>query len=100
MRIIDLSTSIVPSPPEAPPLIRVEIAYASHADGAAQIERMFKVPAKHKYVWFEGRNKKRLAKECRYPFKPYPKWQSDLDLGVRSLDELASLRTAAPPVNE
>lgn len=45
MRIIDLSAPIVPSPPEAPPLIRVDIAYASHADGAAQIERMFQVPA-------------------------------------------------------
>lgn len=45
MRIIDLSAPILPSPPDAPPLVRVEISYASHADGAAQIERMFQVPA-------------------------------------------------------
>lgn len=51
--------------------------------------RCFTVPAKHKYIWFEGRNKKRLIKECRYEFKPYPKWQSDYDYGVRSLQELA-----------
>ncbi len=28
---------------------------------------------KHKYVWFEGRRRKHLAKLCRYPFLPYPK---------------------------
>ena len=44
MRIIDLSAPIVPSSPEAPPLIRVEVSYASHAEGAAQIEKMFQVP--------------------------------------------------------
>ncbi len=37
--------------------------------------QVFKVPAKHKYVWFEGRYKRQLYKACRYPFLPYPKWQ-------------------------
>lgn len=45
MRIIDLSAPIAPSPPDVPPLVRVDISYASHAEGAAQIEKMFEVPA-------------------------------------------------------
>lgn len=28
---------------------------------------------KHKYVWFEGRDRRRLRAACRYPFVPYPK---------------------------
>jgi hypothetical protein len=37
-------------------------------------KRVFTLP-KHKYVWFEGnrRERKQLAKLCRYPFLPYPK---------------------------
>lgn len=44
MRIIDLSTTIAPSPPDAPPFERVGIRYASHAEGAAQVEALLKVP--------------------------------------------------------
>jgi hypothetical protein len=50
--------------------------------------KWFKVPAKHKYVWFEGRHKKRLRKECRYPFKPYLKWHADYDSGIRAMEDL------------
>ncbi len=38
--------------------------------------KVIKEPAKHKYVWFEGKNKKSLRAACRYPFKPYPKWDT------------------------
>jgi len=48
-------------------------------DVVAKGWRVFKVPAKHKYVWFEGRNKKQLSKACRYPFLPYLKWQSSIE---------------------
>jgi kynurenine formamidase len=44
MRIIDLSATIKPSPPQAPPFERVEINYAGHAAGAAQIQAMLHVP--------------------------------------------------------
>jgi kynurenine formamidase len=44
MRIIDLSATIAPSAPDASPLQRVEIHYAGHAAGAAQIQAMFQVP--------------------------------------------------------
>jgi kynurenine formamidase len=44
MRIIDLSATIAPSPPDAPALQRVDINYSAHAAGAAQIEAMFQVP--------------------------------------------------------
>ncbi len=46
MRIIDLSATIAPSPPGTAPLQRVEIQYSGHAEGAARIEAMFKVPAR------------------------------------------------------
>lgn len=44
MRIIDLSTTIAPSPPNTPDLIRVDLAYAPHGAGAAVIHSLFKVP--------------------------------------------------------
>lgn len=44
MKIVDLSAPIAPSPPEAPPLMRVEIEYADHAAGAESIEAAFGVP--------------------------------------------------------
>ena len=44
MRLIDLSATIAPSPPDASPLQRVEIQYSSHAQGAAQIQAMLQVP--------------------------------------------------------
>jgi kynurenine formamidase len=43
MRIIDLSATIAPSTPDASPLQRVEIRYAGHAEGAAQIQAMLQV---------------------------------------------------------
>jgi kynurenine formamidase len=43
MQIIDLSATIIPSRPDALPFERVEINYASHAEGASQIETMLKV---------------------------------------------------------
>lgn len=44
MRIIDLSAPIAPTPPDAPPLMRIEIDYSDHAAGAAAIEAGFGVP--------------------------------------------------------
>jgi kynurenine formamidase len=44
MHIIDLSTTIAPSRPDALPFERIEINYLSHDKGASQIETMFKVP--------------------------------------------------------
>jgi kynurenine formamidase len=44
MRFIDLSAPIAPTPPDAPPYARVEIAYSSHAEGAAQIHALLGVP--------------------------------------------------------
>ncbi len=44
MAIVDLSAPIAPSPPELPDLLRTEIGYHDHAEGAAQIEAMFGVP--------------------------------------------------------
>ena len=46
MPLIDLSAPIEPSSTELPELLRVEITYSDHADGAQQIERMFDVPAR------------------------------------------------------
>ena len=45
MRIVDLSAPIVPSSPETPAFQRNDIAYVSHAEGAAEIESLFRVPA-------------------------------------------------------
>lgn len=44
MRIIDLSASIAPTPPDAAPFERVEIKSTSHAEGAAQVQAMLGVP--------------------------------------------------------
>ena len=44
MPLIDLSAPIEPSSTELPELLRVEITYSDHADGAQGIERMFGVP--------------------------------------------------------
>jgi len=44
MRIIDLSATIEQSPEGAPDLLRTEIAYHTHADGAAGIETLLNVP--------------------------------------------------------
>ncbi|MSO42461.1 MAG: cyclase family protein [Solirubrobacterales bacterium] len=41
--LIDLSAPIRPDPPEVPDLLRTEIEYGTHAEGAAQIETMFGV---------------------------------------------------------
>lgn len=44
MRIIDLSATIAPTPPEAATYERVEIRSTSHAEGAAQVEALLQVP--------------------------------------------------------
>jgi len=46
MRFVDLSAPIAPSPPELPDVLRTDIAFQDHADGAAQIERLMGVPAR------------------------------------------------------
>jgi kynurenine formamidase len=48
MRIIDLSTTIEPSPEGTPEFLKIEIEYNSHADGAAQGEAILNVP---KELW-------------------------------------------------
>jgi kynurenine formamidase len=45
MRIVDLSAPIVASPAEVPEVLRTEVEYHDHADGAAQIAGLFGVPA-------------------------------------------------------
>ncbi len=45
MRLVDLSATIRPSPPQAPPFLRTDIAYNDHTAGAAQIQALLKVPA-------------------------------------------------------
>jgi kynurenine formamidase len=44
-RFVDLSAPIAPSPPELPPMLRTEIEYRDHAQGAHAIEQMLGVPA-------------------------------------------------------
>ena len=44
MRIVDLSASIEPSPPETPEPLRTDIEFSDHAAGAAQIEALLGVP--------------------------------------------------------
>jgi kynurenine formamidase len=46
MRFVDLSAPITPSPPELPDVLRTDIAFQDHADGATQIETLFGVPAR------------------------------------------------------
>jgi kynurenine formamidase len=43
VRFVDLSAPIVASPPEVPEVLRTEIEFAGHAEGAATIEAMFGV---------------------------------------------------------
>jgi kynurenine formamidase len=43
MRIIDLSAPIASTPPDALPYERIEIAYADHAQGAREVERLFQI---------------------------------------------------------
>ena len=45
MKLIDLSATIKPSPEGTPPYLRTDIAYHSHAAGAAQAQAILKVPA-------------------------------------------------------
>jgi kynurenine formamidase len=45
LALIDLSAPIRPDPPEVPGLLRTEIEFADHADGARAIETMFGVGA-------------------------------------------------------
>jgi kynurenine formamidase len=44
MRLIDLSGPIEQSPPEAQDILRTDIEFADHAEGAAQVEALFGVP--------------------------------------------------------
>jgi kynurenine formamidase len=44
-RFVDLSAPIAPSLPELPPLLRTDIEYRDHAQGAQDIEAMMGVPA-------------------------------------------------------
>jgi kynurenine formamidase len=46
MPLVDLSAPIVASPPETPEVLRTEIAFHDHAEGARQIEAMTGVPAR------------------------------------------------------
>jgi kynurenine formamidase len=45
VRFVDLSAPITASPPELPPLLRTEIEFTDHAQGAKDIEAMLGVPA-------------------------------------------------------
>lgn len=45
MTIIDLSSTIEPSPPGTPEFLKVDIQYHAHQDGAKQVEALLKVPA-------------------------------------------------------
>jgi kynurenine formamidase len=44
MRIIDLTAPIVPSRPDAASFERVELTFHTHAEGAAQVEALLRVP--------------------------------------------------------
>jgi len=43
-RIVDLSAPIRPSPPETPDVLRTEIEFSDHAEGARQVETLLGVP--------------------------------------------------------
>ena len=45
MKLIDLSAMIEPSPAGVPEFLRTDIVYHSHAEGAAGVEAILKVPA-------------------------------------------------------
>ncbi len=44
MRLVDLSATIAPSPPETPAALRTDIEYHGHAQGARDIEALLGVP--------------------------------------------------------
>lgn len=46
MRFVDLTAPITPSPPETPDVLRTDIEFQDHADGAGQIEALLGVPAR------------------------------------------------------
>ena len=46
MRLVDLSAPIAQSPPEWPDVLRTDIEFVDHADGATQIESLLGVPAR------------------------------------------------------
>ena len=46
MRLVDLSAPIPQSPPETPDVLRTDIDFSGHAEGAAQIEALLGVPAR------------------------------------------------------
>jgi kynurenine formamidase len=46
MPLIDLSAPITQSPPETPDVLRTDIEFSDHAEGAEQIERLLGVPAR------------------------------------------------------
>jgi kynurenine formamidase len=46
MRLVDLSAPIAQSPPEWPDVLRTDIEFSDHADGATQIESLLGVPAR------------------------------------------------------
>jgi kynurenine formamidase len=46
MRLVDLSAPIAQSPPEWPDVLRTDIEYSDHADGARQIESLLGVPSR------------------------------------------------------
>ena len=88
-RIIDLSATIAPSPPDTAPLQRVEIQYSGHAEGAAD-PAMFKVPARLLRDGRAGRSKKSRA---RYPQRhsrrcPLALQQSHRGKEAATIDEL------------
>ena len=45
MRLIDLSATIAPTSPDVMPFERIEINYADHAEGAEQVQTLFRVPS-------------------------------------------------------
>ena len=46
MRLVDLSAPIRPEPGETPEVLRTDIEFIDHAEGAAQIEALLGVPAR------------------------------------------------------
>src|SRR5215213_3309185 len=46
MRFVDLTAAITSSPPETPDVLRTDIEFQGHADGAVHIERLLGVPGR------------------------------------------------------
>jgi kynurenine formamidase len=46
MPLIDLSAPIEPSPPDTPDMLRTDIEFQDHSDGAAQAEALFGLPSR------------------------------------------------------